>query len=101
MSINTQNNEADYMARQEFEKKKMLVEQQQTKMEEEKKKMLMELHYMNCPKCGMRLIEIDYRGIEIDKCSNCDGIWLDAGEMEEISKLDQGILSNWFANFKK
>ncbi|MFH1976649.1 MAG: zf-TFIIB domain-containing protein [Pseudomonadota bacterium] len=57
----------------EFERKK--------KIEEEKKR-LKEFHFMKFPKCGMELLEIDYRSIKIDKCSECDGIWLDAGEME-------------------
>jgi len=41
---------------------------------EEEKKRLKELHYMRCPKCDMELIEIDYKGIKVDKCSECEGI---------------------------
>lgn len=42
-------------------------------MEEEKRKPK-ELHYMRCPKCGMHLIEIDYKRIAVDKCSSCEGV---------------------------
>jgi hypothetical protein len=56
---------------------------------------------MRCPKCGMELIEIDYRGIKVDRCSECLGIWLDAGELESISKLEKTTLDKLFSVFKK
>ena len=31
-------------------------------------------------------IEIDYKGIKVDKCSACEGVWLDAGELEAVSR---------------
>jgi len=55
-------------------------------MAEEKKKVSKKLHPMKCPRCGMELIEIDYKRIKIDRCSGCEGIWLDAGEIEAILK---------------
>ncbi len=69
-------------------------------MEEEKRK-LKELHYMRCPKCGMPLIEIDYKRIAVDKCSSCEGVWLDAGELEAVSEMDKGALDKLFSVFKK
>ncbi len=56
---------------------------------------------MRCPKCGMELIEIKYKGILVDKCSECEGIWLDAGELENVSKLEKGGLDKLFSVFKK
>jgi len=56
---------------------------------------------MRCPKCGMELIEIDYRGIKVDRCSECLGIWLDAGELASISNLEKGTLDKLFSVFKK
>ena len=70
-------------------------------MAEGEKKKLKELHYMKCPKCGMELIEIDYEGIKVDKCSRCEGIWLDAGELEAISKIEKKVLDKLFNVFKK
>ena len=49
----------------------------------------------------MELIEINYKNIAVDKCSSCEGIWLDAGELETISGLEKGILDKWFGVFKK
>ncbi len=56
---------------------------------------------MRCPKCGMELGEVDYKGILIDKCFQCEGIWLDAGELELIAKLEKGALDKLFGIFKK
>lgn len=93
--------EEEYFARMEFERKKKSEGEAQKKMAEWEKNRLKELHYMKCPKCGMELIEIDYRGIKVDKCSGCEGIWLDAGELEAISKVEKKVLDKWFDVFKR
>lgn len=45
-----------------------------------------------CPKCGMELLEFSYQMIRIDQCANCDGIWLDEGELEQVKRARKGIL---------
>jgi len=101
MPIKPSGQEEEYFARQEFAKRKKHEEEKQAALAKEEKLKRKELHYMHCPKCGMDLIEIDYRGIAVDKCSMCEGVWLDAGEMEAISRLDKGMLDKWFGVFKK
>jgi Zn-finger nucleic acid-binding protein len=49
----------------------------------------------------MKLIEIDYKGVAVDKCSSCEGVWLDAGELETIADMEKGTLDKWFHVFKK
>lgn len=93
--------EEEYIARMEYERLKKLEHEKHKKLAEEEKNRLKELHYMRCPKCGMELIEIDYKGIKVDKCSECEGIWLDAGELEAISKLEKTGLDKLFSVFKK
>ena len=93
--------EEEHFARLEFERKKKLEEGRHKTLAEEERKRLKELHYMSCPKCGMELIEIDYKGIKVDKCSACEGIWLDAGELETISKLERTGLDKLFSLFKR
>ncbi len=39
---------------------------------------------MNCPKCNNSLKIANTKGIEIDYCPNCLGVWLDRGELEKI-----------------
>jgi Zn-finger nucleic acid-binding protein len=45
-------------------------------------------HFMKCPKCGADLQVEQYEGIEVDRCTECQGVWFDAGEVEQL--LEQG-----------
>ncbi|MDY7030349.1 MAG: zf-TFIIB domain-containing protein, partial [Thermodesulfobacteriota bacterium] len=92
--------EEEYFARVEIEKKKKLMEEKQKSIASDEQKKLKELHYMRCPKCGMELTEIDYKKIKVDKCFSCQGVWLDAGELEAVSELDQSIMGKFFNVFK-
>ena len=93
--------EAEYVARMEFERLKKLEMEKHKMLATAEKKRLKDLHNMRCPKCGMELIEIDYQKIKIDKCSECDGIWLDAGELEAVSGLEKTGLDKLFSVFRK
>ncbi len=53
---------------------------------------------MKCPACKETLVILELHEIEIDYCTNCKGIWLDAGELElmlegekEKAKLIQSL----------
>ena len=37
---------------------------------------------MDCPDCKNAMIVLEFAEVEVDFCSDCDGIWLDAGELE-------------------
>ncbi len=101
MPVNASEREDEYFARKEFEQLKNLEEKNRVEMETAEKQRLKNLHYMNCPKCGMKLIVVHFNGVEVDKCSGCEGIWLDAGELEIVSEFNKGSLSKWFNTFKK
>ena len=88
--------EDEYFARLEFEKRKKAEQEKHQSLAAAEKKRLRDLHYMKCPKCGMELIEIDYKEIKIDKCSACDGVWLDAGELDAVKKLEKSTLGRIF-----
>jgi hypothetical protein len=45
---------------------------------------LKELHFMKCPKCGHDLRPEQLEGIEIDRCTFCEGFFMDAGELEDL-----------------
>jgi hypothetical protein len=101
MPLKPSEQEEEYFTKKEFERKKKIEEEKHQKLAEEEKSRLKELHYMRCPKCGMELIEINYKGIKIDECSECEGIWLDAGELETVSRLEKSGLDKLFSVFKK
>jgi hypothetical protein len=88
--------EEEFFARIEFERRKKIEAEKQRKMAELEKQQRKELHFMHCPKCGMKLIEVDYKSLKIDRCSACDGVWLDAGELEAAVGLEKGLLGRIF-----
>ncbi len=101
MPVKPSSKEEEYFSRIDLEKRKKIEEEKIKQIAAEEKKQLKKLHYMHCPKCGMTLSEIDYKGISVDKCFNCDGIWLDAGELDTIAKLEKGAINKLFNVFKK
>lgn len=92
-------NEDVYIAREELDKKKKKIAKQQAEMAAAEKKNQQELHYMHCPKCGSKLVEIGFRDVMIDKCTGCQGVWLDTGELEQVTK-DKSFLDNMLEIFK-
>jgi uncharacterized protein len=92
--------EEEYFAKLHYEKIKKIEEEKHKKLAAAEKENLKKLHFMRCPKCGMELIEIDYKNIKIDKCSECEGIWLDAGELDAVSKIEKSGLDKLFSVFK-
>lgn len=58
---------------------------------------------MKCPVCkDVTLLMSEKRGIEIDYCPECRGIWLDRGELEKlIEKEDSKIEKEEKNNSKK
>lgn len=51
---------------------------------------------MKCPKCGEALKERTFQKIVIDQCSGCHGIWLDAGELEQVAEKEG---ASWLGKF--
>ena len=39
---------------------------------------------MNCPRCSTGLSTEKHRGIEIGRCSSCEGMWLDYHELDQL-----------------
>jgi hypothetical protein len=101
MPVKPTENEEEYFALREFERLKAVEHERQEKLAAAEKDRLKELHYMQCPKCGMQLVEVDYRGIKIDRCSECEGLWLDKGELAAVTALGENILGKLFSVFKK
>jgi Zn-finger nucleic acid-binding protein len=66
---------------------------------------------LRCPKCGKNFVEEEYEGITIDRCTGCDAVYFDAGEVDQlIAKVhekttsptaDPQQTSGWFRNLFK
>ena len=42
------------------------------------------VHSLQCPKCSHGMMEISHEEIQIDRCTNCKGIWFDGEEMHAL-----------------
>ncbi len=51
---------------------------------------------MNCPQCTGTLVTLEFDRIEIDYCPDCEGIWLDSGEIDML--LTDGEPDDSFLN---
>ncbi len=48
---------------------------------------------MKCPVCkDVTLLMSERRGVEIDYCPECRGIWLDRGELEKIMEKEDAYI---------
>ena len=91
--------EEEYFCRKAVERMQKEAAERQSRMADDEKMRLKEQHYMHCPKCGHQLAELDYRGVKIDRCMNCHGVWLDAGELELVTQKE-GYLGGVLKLFK-
>lgn len=90
MSLNKPSeSEEEYFAREEAARRQREALEQTRHMEEAERKQRKDLHYMKCPKCGMDLQTTLFRGVQIDKCYHCHGMWLDESEIEQLAGRQQ------------
>jgi len=78
--------ENEYFRRKEQE----LIAKMKAKIEDGESKSL----EIKCPKCDGTLVETDFEKIKIDVCNKCTGVWLDAGELTQITAKDEE--GGWF-----
>ena len=92
--------EDEYFVREDAEKKRRLAHQAKRDKQSAELKALKDLHWMHCPKCGLDMHEVNYRGVDVDVCFSCNGVFLDQGELEHLQKPEsKGVMSailNWF-----
>ena len=92
--------EEEYFARLEFERRRKEAEARRREELEDVRGRPMGLGAMLCPRCGSELVPVHYRQVEIDKCSACDGVWLDCGELERVGEAEGGFLSGMLRIFR-
>jgi len=96
----TSQNEEEYFAQQEVEKKKQWAKDVKEKMQEEELKKLKDTHFMHCPKCGFDIHTLQFKGVEIEKCYHCGVIVLDDGELEKLTGKESTLMSEIFGLFR-
>lgn len=86
--------ENEYFRRKEQE----LVEKLRAKRAEEEQREQAAASAIHCPKCDGTLVEISFEDVQIDRCNKCQGVWLDAGELERLTGQEA---SGWLSRLKR
>lgn len=92
--------EEEFFARVEAEKQKKAALQLTRDLKKGERERLKALHSMCCPKCGMKLETVTFRGVAIGKCFHCNGTWLDEGDLEQLAGKEPGFLQTIISVFK-
>ncbi|MBI1723502.1 MAG: zf-TFIIB domain-containing protein [Gemmatimonadetes bacterium] len=91
-------NEEEYFLKLEAERLEKRRQEAAARRTEEEKEGRRKLHHMHCPKCGGQLVEERYHGVQVDRCSECRGVWFDAGEAESLLEKAPGALQSFFGD---
>ncbi len=89
-------NEEEYFAKLEAERlERKRLEQARLSQDAERKS-----HYMRCPKCGGHLETVELHRVQVDRCPECHGLWLDAGEIDVVMQHeDKGLFTRALGEF--
>ena len=79
-----------------------IYKQEQEKIEKMRKAAREELfreHCRNrCPKCGESLEALTFRGVPLDKCPGCGGVWLGPKDLQLLAEKEH---PSWFEQWFK
>lgn len=95
--FNPSRNEDEYFLKQDAE----LIKEQRAKLDAERKAAERKAHYMKCPKCGADLKETDFHHVKVDICPDCKGLWLDAGELEMVGRVNESAVGGFLRDLFK
>ena len=91
-------NEDEYFGKRNLE----LIHEMRMKLDAERKQAERVAHRNKCPRCGGDLTEQQAEQVKIDECSDCGGIWLDKGELDQLRRVNRargvsgGVLGTLF-----
>jgi ribosomal protein L37AE/L43A len=91
-------NEDEYFGKKNLE----IIHEMRMKLDAARKSDGRKAHHNKCPSCGADLKERRAEQVKIDECTECGGIWLDKGELEQLRRVNQargvsgGVLGSLF-----
>jgi predicted Zn-ribbon and HTH transcriptional regulator len=92
-------NEEEYFRKQEQERLAAKRVEAATAKAKADREALKQLHFMHCPKCGATLEPLTYLKVTIDRCPECQGVWLDHGEGRAILAAEAKSGKGFFTDF--
>ncbi|MEO7822850.1 MAG: zf-TFIIB domain-containing protein [Gemmatimonadaceae bacterium] len=78
-------NEDEYFARQNAD----LIKEMRARLDADRKTPEQK-QQLACPRDGTTLVETESEHVKIDSCPKCKGVWLDAGELEQLRLVNRG-----------
>ncbi len=66
--------------------------------ESAKEQLTRELCKNRCPKCGETLTPMIFRGVPLDKCTGCSGVWMGPRDLQALAEKDH---RTWFEKWFK
>jgi uncharacterized protein len=84
-------NEEQYFAKVDAE----LIKERRSALDMARSKMERASHFMKCPRCGGDMKEVAHHGVTVDQCVDCKGVWLDAGDLEQLEH--ENTLTRFFS----
>jgi hypothetical protein len=90
MPVTPSEQEEEYFKRQEFERRKRAMAEREQQASAEERARILAVARGRCPKCAAPLVTISYQGVELDKCSECGGLWFDTGELDRVLEKEAG-----------
>ncbi|HEY7364554.1 MAG TPA: zf-TFIIB domain-containing protein [Methylomirabilota bacterium] len=94
MQVKPTQQEEEYFARLEFQRQRDVLNEGEAQAAAEERQRILAVARGRCPKCAGELIPVAYRGVELDKCSRCRGLWLDFGELDQVAAEDTGFFGS-------
>lgn len=85
MAMKRTGGEREFILREETLQKQKLALQEAKRQLAEHKEQLKRLHWMHCPKDGMELRTVSFHGIQIERCPECNGVFLDNRDLEKLA----------------
>ncbi|MDC0715735.1 TFIIB-type zinc ribbon-containing protein [Nannocystis bainbridge] len=77
--------EQEKQQREDLVRRREAVQIRQSQISTDERESQKRLHWMRCPKCGSELAEVQFRNVKVDKCFACNGVFLDDGELEQLT----------------
>jgi uncharacterized protein len=77
--------EQEQKLREDLARRREAVQIRQSQFSSNEREEQRRLHWMRCPKCGSELAEVQFRAVKVDKCFSCNGVFLDDGELEQLT----------------
>ncbi len=66
-----------------------------------REKAVRELCKNRCPKCGEHIVAETFRGVPLDRCHGCGGVWLGPSDLRILAAKDhRSWFEQWFKNDK-